>query len=363
MDRILSFPASLGERANPYFAVLEQGLSEHGYGLENYNPLGANPPAAVLHIHWIERIYQSGAARRHGALSYIAYRKLYNACRRVRKAGGRVVWTAHNLAPHDGVPAAHRYGFETWAPKILSAIDTVICMSEGGVELVRESAPELKGARFVVAPHPHYRSVYRSWRPRAEVLARLGLPPEARIASMLGYVRRYKGVLEFLKSFEAARRPDEFALIAGLCRDDGLTAKIEAAAARGGVIFLNEALPDEDLASYYKASDLSVFNFSNILNSGSVITALSLGAPCLAPAKGAISELAAQVGPEWLRAFDGPLSPERLRGALDQARGAAPRGAPDLSPNEPKAVARRHLEAYGLAPRRVATTLTEPADA
>ncbi|MEL6978600.1 MAG: glycosyltransferase [Pseudomonadota bacterium] len=351
MDRILSFPASLGERSNPYFATLESGLARFGYALENYRPLKSNPPASVLHIHWIERMYQSGPARRTGVLSYLGYRQLLGACRRVKERGGRVVWTAHNLAPHDGVPPAHRAGFQKYAPKIMSEVDAVICMSASIEDEIRAGAPEVAHAQFVVAPHPHYRDVYTEWRPRERILADLGLDADARLATMLGYVRRYKGVIEFLKSFQAVRQPDEFALVAGLCRDEGLKAQIEAAAAEAGVLFVNEALSDEDLTSYYKASNLSVFNFSNILNSGSVVTALSLDAPCLAPAKGAIGELAAQVGPDWLQTFDGPLTPERLRAALDHSRAHAPTGRPDLALNEPVAVARAHLDAYGLAPK------------
>ncbi|MGH6683335.1 MAG: hypothetical protein ACRECA_05330, partial [Pseudolabrys sp.] len=53
-----------------------------------------------------------------------------------------------------------------------------------------------------------------------------------------------------------------------------------------------------------------------ILNSGSAILALSFDRPILVPAQGALAELYDIVGTDWVRLYEGALSPDIVRGAV-----------------------------------------------
>jgi glycosyltransferase involved in cell wall biosynthesis len=167
---------------------------------------------------------------------------------------------------------------------------------------------------------------------------------------MLGYMRRYKGIVEAVETFRATAKQDEFLFIAGPCHDDRLLADImEAGRGRSNVRIHAGAVSPFEFASILKMSDLFLCNFSEILNSGSAISALSLGLPVVAPARGSMVETSELVGAKWFKLFMPPLTPELMREILTFAQQKRC-GVPDLRPFEPHSIAQQHMQAYGLGP-------------
>jgi hypothetical protein len=106
-----------------------------------------------------------------------------------------------------------------------------------------------------------------------------------------------------------------------------------------------EHVPDVDMQRYLRAADLVVLPFTDITNSASALLALSFDRPVLVPALGAMGELQAIVGEDWVRTYDGELTREILAGALESA--TRPPGArPDLEPLGWDGIARRTLALY-----------------
>jgi hypothetical protein len=60
-----------------------------------------------------------------------------------------------------------------------------------------------------------------------------------------------------------------------------------------------------------------VLPYKEILNSGSAILALSFDRPILVPALGTLTELRNRVGVDWVRIYEGELTPEKIRDAID----------------------------------------------
>lgn len=300
-----------------------------------------------LHLHWPEYPLHGRLARRSEAAAEAAYGLLVAAADRARRRGGRVVWTAHNLAPH-GFPAPHSAEvWHRWAPRLLARVDTVVAMSDAGAGAVRATLPAVAQARFVLIPHPHYRAVYGIPDP-AGVRARHGIPAGAHLTVAAGLVRPYKGIPALVAAFAAAARDDEWLLVAGPCHDPAHRAAVERAAALAGprVRLAIAPLDDAAFAATLAAADLFAGNFTAVLNSGSVLAALSLDRPVLAPAAAPLAELQAQVGADWLALFEPPLDAAILRRHLDVLRAAPRSGRPDLAANEPDAVSRAHLALY-----------------
>jgi hypothetical protein len=73
--------------------------------------------------------------------------------------------------------------------------------------------------------------------------------------------------------------------------------------------------------------------------------ALSFECPVLVPARGAMGELQALAGADWVSTYDGDLTSEILAGALDWAL-RRPSGAPRLDSLGWPEIARRTLSAY-----------------
>jgi glycosyltransferase involved in cell wall biosynthesis len=106
-----------------------------------------------------------------------------------------------------------------------------------------------------------------------------------------------------------------------------------------------EHVPDDDIQRYLRAADLVVLPFRDITNSGSALLALSFDRPVLVPALGAMGELQALAGADWVRTYDEDLTPDLLARALDWAVRRPP-GAPRLDALEWPEIARQTLSVY-----------------
>jgi len=117
-----------------------------------------------------------------------------------------VVWTAHNLTPHEKRPDRYDAVYQVWA----GAAAAVIHHSAWGEARIRERYRFAPGVRHVVIPHGHFGSLHRSAAdvPRAELEADLGLAPTPLRIGLLGAPRQDKLVLEFLRGVAACRRDD-----------------------------------------------------------------------------------------------------------------------------------------------------------
>jgi glycosyltransferase involved in cell wall biosynthesis len=82
---------------------------------------------------------------------------------------------------------------------------------------------------------------------------------------------------------------------------------------------------DADVGRFYTAADAAIFPFNNVLNSGSLLLALTMGRPVLVPHTPVFAELAAKVGASWVRLYDGRLDAAALNvfaRSLDEQRSA-----------------------------------------
>src|SRR5690606_10250440 len=77
---------------------------------------------------------------------------------------------------------------------------------------------------------------------------------------------------------------------------------------------------DEMVADFFAASDVVVLPFRNILNSGSLILALSFNRPVVAPAIGSLTELQEMTGPQWVRLYEGEFDQSVLRREIDNLK-------------------------------------------
>jgi hypothetical protein len=105
-------------------------------------------------------------------------------------------------------------------------------------------------------------------------------------------------------------------------------------------------VPEESIQRYLRAADLVVLPFSEILNSGSALLALSFDRPILVPAKGAMAELQHELGPDWVRTYSGELTPVVLGQALTAAHARSPRSCDGLTRFGWDALAERTMEAF-----------------
>jgi hypothetical protein len=91
------------------------------------------------------------------------------------------------------------------------------------------------------------------------------------------------------------------------------------------------SVPVGEVEVLFSAADLVVLPFSDIMHSGSAILALSLNKPVLVPARGCLPELQTRIGSDWVRTYEGDLTPAILVGAAAWAENTNRAPQPNLS--------------------------------
>lgn len=254
----------------------------------------------VLHLHWLARVLRGAESEAEGRGRVASF---FAAVDAFRVAGGRVVWTAHNVLPHDtafpDVDVELRRGVVTRA-------DIVHVLSAG---TVAAAAPlyAIPPDKVLHLPHPAYLGVYRDEVSEAEARRAYGLGPDDIVFGLVGHLRPYKGLDELLDAFEslAAAPPDarrRRLLLAGTPgADPSIDALLARARAHPDVVVDARRIPAEELSIPLRASDVIVLPYRSSLNSGALLLALSFGRPVIAAASPHVSET---VGPDASITFE-----------------------------------------------------------
>jgi len=230
--------------------------------------------ARVLHLHWVFAFTLPGA-RAFPAVRWAAQAWFLVVLRVCRMAGMHLVWTAHNVLPHEPV-----FADDVFARRALvEASDLVLVHSRSTLdELAALGAVPRRNA---VIPHGPIGS-----SPAAGSLRTPGAGDRPREFLFFGRIREYKGADDLLAAFLAM--PDDVAAhltIAGQCDDPRLRSRLHALARRGGarVLLRLDYVPGDELAQLLGAADVVVLPFRRVSTSGSAMLALSHGRPLIVP--------------------------------------------------------------------------------
>ncbi len=266
--------------------------------------------ARVVHLHWVVTFTLPGA-RRFPVLRRLGQAWFLVWLRACRALGLRLVWTAHNVLPHERVfaddVAARR--------ALVRACDLVLVHSAATVTGL--AALDAVPRRSAVIPHGPLPVAIP-----AAALRQPGTADGPRRFLFFGRVQDYKGVTDLLAAFTAlpAGVPAELT-VAGPCPDRQLRARLRALAEGTGhqVTLRLDRVPDGAVTDLLAAADVVVLPFRRVTTSGSAILALCHGRPLIVPD---LAGLAGLPAPALLR-YDGGIP--GLTAALTQLAVADPR--------------------------------------
>jgi len=348
---ILAAPGGKYKNLNPYNYLIYEPMKRHGITVTEYGRY-IQPifDADVFHIHWPEHVVFGGRTAQKSILfSKWAALKLIYTMDKIRQNGGINVLTVHNLKPHSRYSEDRETFLEDLLHKeFYPRIDLVLSMTKYAKKLALEAIPELRGKEHVVIPHPHYRTSFAPPPDKVEARRLLSIPPNCFVLAFIGNVEPYKNVLETAKLFTACAKEDELLLICGKCTHEAYCNELSVLVEQNDNIqFQNSFVSDEKLPQYLSASSALVYNYDKILNSGSVLLALSFDRPALTVNMGSLAELRSTVGEEWVVTFDSPLDADSLRKVIDLVRTNRQEGetAP-LNQFAPETVSDMTLDAY-----------------
>jgi glycosyltransferase involved in cell wall biosynthesis len=231
----------------------------------------------ILHIHWVFQFSLPWARRRPWARQLMEWWfDLY--IRTARSLGYQIVWTAHDLLPHERIFADDRRARDF----LLSAASAVIALSES-------TATELRslGAGLIrVIPIGPYADPYPVTLTREEARTSFGFSSDDVVIALIGRIEEYKGADELLLAVAKLPTSSKIKLLlAGYCPDQNYRKKLNRliGETRERTVSRLEWVPDQDLASYFQATDVGVFPFREITNSASLLLAQSFGKPIVIP--------------------------------------------------------------------------------
>lgn len=340
--RVLSFPKQ-GE--NPYLNQLSGHLERAGVVVDEFSfPRAFSRRYDVVHLHWPDTHLWSESWWR----SLGKHIRLGALCLWLRLRRTRIVWTLHNLQTHEKDHWIGAMLFPRWFPR---AVTDVIALSPSGLAMMRHRHPALRRVRAAIVPHGHYRDTFPPALERAAARRALGLDPGRTTYVFFGSIRRYKNVPKLIETFRRLEGEGAQLVIAGQPVVNMRAGEVTAAAQGDPRVYLFlRHIREEEIPTFIGAADLVVTPFAEVLNSGSVMLALSLGRPVLAPRLGALPDLVRAVGRRWLQLYDGPLEARTLERAGAAAATIGPDESPDLSPYDWPEITRATIAVYSQQP-------------
>ncbi|WP_208091982.1 glycosyltransferase [Candidatus Blastococcus massiliensis] len=276
----------------------------------------------VLHVHWPELLIRDS---RRPWLRFVKRRLLALLLLRLRVQRIPLVWTAHNLDPHEQGTRSDRRALDRFSRRV----DLVIRLNS--------ASPVTIGRERVTIPHGHYREPFSRYHQPAAERGRL---------LHVGIIRPYKGIDTLIEAFRGVDRADLRLRIVGAPHPG--QAELVEAAGRGDrrIESLLRKVSDRELVEEISRAQLVVLPYRGSMhNSGALFAALSLGRPVLVPESPTNAALSDEVGPGWILEYPGELTAEVLEKAV-HATLTPPEGEPGLDDRDWARIGLLHRDAY-----------------
>lgn len=293
--RVVSLPPADGTGPASYVWLLERALEAHGVAVV---PSGQARPRwiarrrgrlDVLHLHWLEYLVEVEGT---GPVAYLRAMAraavLLAAIATAHARGMAVVWTVHNLQPHEDLrPRLNRLVQRA----LLARVDRTIVHTRHAARRLHERHPSARSP--AVVPHGNYTGHYPAEGPARERLrAEMGVPDGGVLYLAFGQIRVYKRIPLLLRAFRALPDEDARLVVVGRVVGAGLEEELRRLAAADPRVVLRLAFVDEDeLAALHQAADAAVFAYADLFSSGALLLAISLGLPVVVPAATSAAEL------------------------------------------------------------------------
>ena len=280
----------------------------------------------VFHVHWPE-ILVGGQSPSKALVRQVLTALLLAKLRLTRTP---LVKTMHNLNLPEDLSAVQRY--------LLRVLDRQTAMR---IRL-NHSTEILADQPHVTILHGHYRDWFSPYPRSARVNGRL---------AFFGIVRRYKGVEVLLHAFQGVSGSASLH-IGGRPSSVELAEKITALARDDSRVKLRlEFLSDEELVTLVSEAELVVLPYREMHNSGSALTALSLGCPVLMPRNVVNDLLGEEVGDQWVFSYEGEITARIISETMAKVTQRPITATPDLSRRDWSTAGTEHVAAYRTAVR------------
>ncbi len=287
-----SFPYAPG--FNPYQSLITNAIEAAGNKVNRIPPFkwfplqkAASSDCDLLHLDWPHDWYNG----RNFALQTLKAAMYRGGLLSLRKKP--VIWTAHNLVAHDSSNSKRE---QKLIQLLINECRGIMVMSDSARDELDQhyKVPSHTEVRKIY--HGHYIDCYKNEVSREEARKRLNIDQKAFVYLAIGSIQPYKGHRDLIDSFSSTAKSEDILLIAGGGSQHFLKqiedhASMQQSKTKGTIRLIPNFVPDNEFQYFFNAADVSVFPFRKVLNSGSVLLAMSFGNPIIAPKLGSIPEI------------------------------------------------------------------------
>jgi orotate phosphoribosyltransferase len=333
-------------------SLKKKGVSVHVAKIHNLFPLiksiGEQGKPHVVHLHWVH-FFILGKSR---IITLIKSISFLSELLILKLCGIKLVWTIHNIFSHES-----RYPrWELFINRLIARLCNELIVHTNSIKLEVRSKYKLSNSKSIGTVCPlNYASSYENTMSQSEARKVLTLKPKDFVFLYFGLVRAYKGVNDLIERFNELEADGETKNIKLLIVGKPLNEKIHdnvlsRCAINRNIMPVLKWVDDKEIQIYMNAANIAVFPFENILNSGSVVLAMSFRNPVIAPAMGSIPEILDSKGGFMYKASEKEGLLEAMMQALnckpDELKAMGDRNFEKVKEFTPETLAARTLEIY-----------------
>lgn len=315
--KISSFPNPFA--GNPYLSLFYSALSEHGVSYVRSGHFGQEwlrenrGKIDFLHFHWVGAFYEDAS----GAISFSRLAAFLLKIWFARLLGYQIVWTMHNLYPHN-----RKRDWKAWLCRFLflHSINAVFVTFEKASDDLRRIFRKEKNVFLL--PHGNYRPVYPSIPTRNEARDRLGLNRDDFIFFLFGGISPYKGAHAAIRAMQEPSLEGSRLVVMGQCLNGDYEQQLTSLASGCSNVDLRLGkldVSDEDVCLWMAAIDCVVAPYSDVYTSGMLYLAATFEKPIVSPKIGVFAGLE---DVEFVFLYDASATPAGLPLAMRRAQEA-----------------------------------------
>jgi glycosyltransferase involved in cell wall biosynthesis len=308
-------------RMNPYQTLSYASFGDHGLAVTPVTDpwtfgtlakLHGQSQGVIYHLHWLAFITQGATSAKDAATRIDRF---LAEVHRFREAGGRLVWTVHNVVNHDAAFLEEELRLQQ---AIADAADLIHVMSEDTPALVREVL-SLPADKIVCVPHPSYLGSYEDYLPRDQARIMLGIEPDEMVYAVVGAIKAYKGIERLVQAFnvllERSGTPRRLIIAGGADTDRQTRKLVSQLRMHPYVLVQDRRVPGEHVQRLLRAADVMVLPHERALNSGGALLGPTFDLPLVT---GRVGVLPGLLSEEFTEFFDGD-SARDVADALERA--------------------------------------------
>jgi beta-1,4-mannosyltransferase len=195
----------------------------------------------------------------------------------IRACGVRIVWTVHNLQPHE---CYHPSIAMRTIGSVIRQCHALTVHHHSTKASIQKRYPHARNIHVIA--HGHASEPFGPLPTRNSARTSLGLDAELPVFLYLGMIRRYKGLEGLIEAM--ALLPQTLLIIAGHPGDKAYLSEIHQRSARSINISLHPRfMADAEAARYLAACDGVVLPYTEITTSGMLVAAQAAGVVCVVP--------------------------------------------------------------------------------